>query len=145
MRKLLVIFFSIFLLVNNSLIVFGQNSIQGVGIIEVTSEYITYRDVVHTRHDIGSRGSGSGGRTTGDSGGIEYYTVREKVKSDRNLTFIVYIDNTEIFRGRTPVRVINFDTGKTYTIVWINANGFQQQGTFVIANTRPYTRSIYLE
>jgi len=145
MKKLFIIIFSVFLFVGNSLIAFGQNSIRGVGIIEVTSEYITYRDVVHTRRRISSLGGVYGGGVTGDPGGIEYYTVREQVKTDRNLTFIVYINDTEVFRGRTPIKVTNFDTDITYTIVWINANGFQQQGTFVIANTRPYTRFIYLE
>jgi len=145
MKKLFVIIISVVLFVSNSIIAFGQNSTRGVGIIEVNSEYITYRDVTRTITDIGSEGATRGGGMSGSPSRTTYYTVREKVKADRNLIFAVYSGDTEVFRGRTPIKVTNFDTGVTYTIVWINANGLQQEGTFVIANTRPFTRSIYLE
>jgi len=145
MKKLFVIIFSVFLFVINSLVAFGQNSTRGVGVIEVNSEYITYRDVIRTRSDIGSSQSVTGGGRAGNGPSIEYYTVRERVKADHNLIFAVYDGNTQVFRGRTPVRVTNFDTGITYTIVWIDTNGRQQEGTFVIANTRPFTRAIHLE
>jgi len=145
MKRLLIAVFSVFLFACNSLIVFGQNNIRGVGIIEVTSEFITVRDVTRTHRTANTRGGIEGGGVTGQRGGTEHYTVREQVREDRNLPFVVLRGDTEVFRGRTPVRVTNFDTGVTYTIIWNNASGRQQRGTFVIANTRPFIRSIHIE
>ena len=145
MKKLFILGFSALLLVSNSLVAFGQNSTRGVGIIEVTSEYITFRDVTRTRRTIDDRSAQRGGGSAGSFGGIEYYTVREQVIEDRNFLFFVYRDDREVYRGFTPVRVSNFDTGVTYTIVWNDVNGRQQRGTFVISNARPFTRYINLE
>jgi len=127
---------------------------KGLGVIVVDAEYITYRNVTRTRERIeGGEGMATGGGPWGraiipdDTSHIvtETYTTREPVKDDYKLPFIILENGIEIFNGVTPVRVRNFDPSVLYTIIWIGANGNRKEGTFVISNTRPFTRNIHIE
>jgi len=123
--------------------------VKGLGVIEIDAKYTTYRDVTRTRQRWvpGHVYAPSGGPVSGRSGHAEteYYTTREAVEDDYNLSFIILENGEEIFRGVTPVRVINFDPGITYTIIWIGASGIRKEGTFSITTIKPFTRYIHIE
>jgi hypothetical protein len=154
-RTFFLVLVSILLLVFNSLNVFGQDATRGLGVIEVDAEYTTYRNVTRSREiwvPGGRVGTGASGSSSGtvlrDQRGYaetEYYTVREPVKSDYKISFIVLENGNEVFRGVTPIRVTNFNPGVTYTIIWVGYNGRQKEGTFLVPNTRPFTKYIHLE
>lgn len=128
---------------------YEPSEVRGRGVIVVTSEYTytEYQTVTRERYIPGSTFYGSDGSMYGSSSRIETYTERVPVTmtGDRNLRFITYNpDGSEAFRGVTPIRVINFNPGETYTIVWFDSNGVRKQGTFVITTASPFTRNIYI-
>jgi len=138
----------VFLLVLGLVAVYAQT--RGLGVIVVRAEYTTYVTVTRERWVPGtSMGVGSGpwgaGHMTGRQGRTETYTVRERVRRDRNLPFVVLEDGEEVFRGRTPVRVTNWDPGVWYTIIWTGRNGNRRESTFIIPTTRPFTRYIQID
>jgi len=118
---------------------------RGQGVIVVRAEYTTYVTVTRKQWVPSTNVALRGGYTAGEPGRIETYTVQQRVRRDRNLPFVVLEDGKEVFRGRTPVRVTNWDPGVWYTIIWTGRNGDRRERSFSIPTTRPFTRHIQID